>query len=526
MVKVMDNIVSTIVQDYLLSPVPLTVLGVTLVIWVGIIILYKHFFSYWKKRGLNYLEPTVPFGNAINLYLGKSSFGELFSEWYLEMKKRGWKHGGAYFFGKPVYMPIDNELVKKVLVSDFINFPNHGFFIDEKKDPLSGHIFNMENYKWKNLRAKLPVAFTAAKMRTNVVVMEKTSRILIEKLEEYARNKNPVEIKDVLSRYGTDISTACNFGMESHTLDHKNETLLKEGRAFFDVQWSRVNNTLMILIPRHVLSMLGFGLYTNSATKYFMKMFKEIKEYREKNAFKRNDLTDLLMNLCDKTKRHTDFNGQGEMEPLTFEEFAAQMFIFFETGFETSSSTQTFAIYELGANPDVQDKLRKEINTVLARHDGKITYDSVNEMEYLDRILDETLRKYPIFPVLPRVCIKDYKVPETDFTVTAGTFVMVTQFGIHYDPEYYPDPMKFDPDRFLPENKAKRPYCSYMPFGEGPRICIGKRFGIWQIKIGLVSIVKNYKITLSKKMKLPFSFDKAGTILKTKGDVWLDLEKL
>lgn len=89
-------------------------------------------------------------------------------------------------------------------------------------------------------------------------------------------------------------------------------------------------------------------------------------------------------------------------------------------------------------------------------------------------IILETLRKYPIFPVLPRICKEDYAVPGTDFILPKNSYVMVSNFGIHRDPEYYPNPLIFDPERFTKENKAKRPFISNMPFGEGPRICIGK----------------------------------------------------
>lgn len=87
--------------------------------------------------------------------------------------------------------------------------------------------------------------------------------------------------------------------------------------------------------------------------------------------------------------------------------------------------------------------------------------------------MTETLRKYPALPLLFRKCSKNYTIPGTDKVIKEGTSLMVPVMGIHYDPDYYPDPEKFDPDRFTEENKAKRPSFSWIPFGEGPRICIG-----------------------------------------------------
>lgn len=370
-----------------------TSIGVSLFVLVLIAILtfYKNCFSYWKRKHINYLEPVIPFGNATSFFFGKANFGELFHDWYLEMKKRGWPFGGSYFCGKPVFMPIDNQLIKKIIVSDFISFPNHGLFIDEELDPFSGHIFNMEDYRWKNLRAKFPIAFTAAKMRRNVVIMDKISKEFINRLDELRVNSKSLNVKEILTRFTTDIITACAFGMESKTLSNKNEELLKQAKPFFDYQWSRTSNVLVLLVPRHILSLFKFKLFPEGTTKYFMNMFKEIKEHRENEKQKRNDLTDLLIDLCDETKDHRDFSGKGKMDPLSFNEFATQMYVFFEAGFETSSSTQSFALYEIAANPEVQDRLRYEIDSILQKYNGQVEYDAINEMEYLDRVIDGKL---------------------------------------------------------------------------------------------------------------------------------------
>jgi cytochrome P450 family 6 len=90
----------------------------------------------------------------------------------------------------------------------------------------------------------------------------------------------------------------------------------------------------------------------------------------------------------------------------------------------------------------------------------------------------ETLRKYPIAPFLDRMCYSDYELPATTgngtVTLPAGTSVYIPVLGLHHDPTYYPEPEKFDPDRFTEENKHSRPNYTYIPFGEGPRMCIGK----------------------------------------------------
>lgn len=90
-------------------------------------------------------------------------------------------------------------------------------------------------------------------------------------------------------------------------------------------------------------------------------------------------------------------------------------------------------------------------------------------------ILTETLRKYPPVPFITRKCVKDYKVPDADLIIEKGTSIMIPIRGIHHDEEHFPDPQKFDPDRFSEANKHMIKHFSYMPFGEGNRICIGEK---------------------------------------------------
>lgn len=100
-------------------------------------------------------------------------------------------------------------------------------------------------------------------------------------------------------------------------------------------------------------------------------------------------------------------------------------------------------------------------------------------LPYLDMVVSETLRKYPPLPFLDRVAVSDYKVPGTDLVIEKGTPLYIPMFGLHYDPEYFPESQKYDPERFNEENKNKIPSCVYMPFGEGPHNCIGKERSVF-----------------------------------------------
>ncbi|CAG9806336.1 unnamed protein product [Chironomus riparius] len=107
---------------------------------------------------------------------------------------------------------------------------------------------------------------------------------------------------------------------------------------------------------------------------------------------------------------------------------------------ETSANALTFCTYELAINQDIQDRLRKEIQAVLKKHDEEITYDAIMEMKYLDMVINETLRKYPIFEVQVRKCTKEFKIPATDLVIPIGMPVMIPVVGIQNDEKYFKNP--------------------------------------------------------------------------------------
>lgn len=208
---------------------------------------------------------------------------------------------------------------------------------------------------------------------------------------------------------------------------------------------------------------------------------------------------------------------------MTTNEMVAQVFIFFLGGFETTSSVMSFALFEIAKNQTIQKRLQAELDEVLKRHDNKLTYEALLEMKYLDQIFDEALRLYPSMPMLFRVAAKDYKVPETDITITKGTQIFIPAFSLHRDSRYFQNPLLFDPDRFAPEAKAEiRPF-TYLPFGEGPRNCIGMRISQLQSKIGIATVVSKFNVELAADRSPNLQFIKTGGFLVAEGGINLRL---
>lgn len=190
-----------------------------------------------------------------------------------------------------------------------------------------------------------------------------------------------------------------------------------------------------------------------------------------------------------------------DSKKMTVDEVLAQSVIFLIAGYETSSTTLGFVCYSLATNADIQEKLQKEIDSVWDDESKMPSYETVNELPYLDMVISETLRLYPAAPFSIRTCkedciLKNLKVP-------LGISVTVPTYSIHRDPKLWPNPERFDPERFSPEAKQSRDPYAYMPFGHGPRNCIGMRFAQMEMKLMLVRILKKYSFHVSKDTKIP-----------------------
>lgn len=281
---------------------------------------------------------------------------------------------------------------------------------------------------------------------------------------------------------------------------------------------------------------------------YFVNLIKSTIKDREESKIQRPDLMTLLLEARkgtlkaddEKTEVDTGFATVQEhvtsvkkqqRSEITDNDIMGQAMIFFFAGFETVASLMCFVAYELAANPEIQTRLREEINETYATNNGQITYESIVKMRYLDMVVCETLRKWPVNNSTDRCCTKAYTIEPTRADETAvhlkvGDLIWIPIFGLHRDPAYYPEPERFDPERFNEENRKKiNPY-TYIPFGLGPRNCIASRFALLETKLIISSILRSFELTISPKMKFPLQLNKKGPLLSADGGTWLVLNRL
>lgn len=479
-------------------------------------------FKYWSKRGFQEISPTPFVGNFADCIFMRKSPSEFIKEIYDKAKGLGI---GFYVFDKPYFVVRDKELLKHILVKDFNYFPDRYATADRVDDRLGyANLFLMKSPAWKILRTKLTPIFTSGKLKKMFDLMLTNANDLGKVFDSMHLESNGkvVEIKDICANFTTDMISNTAFGVRVNSLHDPKATFRKYGRMIFDYHFFRSLEFLIIFFIPRLVKYIKPKFFGKKPTQFLRTVFWDVIDQRINSGQKRGDLIDVLIEMKEKYKDDetmVDFKFSGD-------DLVSQAAIFFIGGFETSSTTMSFTLYELALNQAVQNTLRAEIHDALAKTDGKITYDMVTSLPYLDMVISETLRKYPALGFLDRLCIADYKVPNSDLVIEKDTPVFISVIGSHYNPEYFPDPEKYDPLRFTEEAKNSRPSFIYFPFGDGPRICIGSRLGLMQSKLGVIQILKDYELSPCEKTRIPMVLDPKGLSTTALGGIHLNIRKI
>ncbi|KAB0804297.1 hypothetical protein PPYR_01585 [Photinus pyralis] len=501
---------------------------VCVIIATTIYLYYKWAFSYWKKKCVPFVEPKIPFGNVQNVITSQQMYvGIHLKHGYDIFKDQGQVHGGSYLICSPRYIPVDLKIIKSILQQDFNYFTDRGFYYNEKDDPLSANLFSLGGERWRSLRSKLSPAFSSAKLK----IMFDPLLVCADRLNDAIVNLESkggiIDASTLSINYSISVIALCAFGVDCDCFKYPNSEFVQFGRRTFDYSsWlRRFKMTFAFAMPNLAL-LLGVKVFGRDYTNFFTEIVEKTISFRETTKTTRKDLIQLLIDL------KNDVGGDLSEEErthwqkgATLEELAAQVFIFFAAGFETSSTTFSFCLYELAQNLEIQSRLREEIEEVLIESRGSITYEAISNMKYANQVIEETLRKYPPVSFIGRKCERPYRIPGTDVVLDQGTYIDISILGIHHDREYYPDPEKFDPERFSDEGKKLRNLTAYLPFGVGPRICIGQRFAMMQLKVGLIAILQHYEIFLNARTKIPMEYEPYSFTLTPKENIILNIRR-
>ncbi|XP_045538876.1 cytochrome P450 6B5-like [Papilio machaon] len=482
-------------------------------------LLYFYFtrtFNYWKDRNVPGPTPLPFFGNLKDSTLRRRHYAVVYKSIYDAYPNE--KVVGVYRMTTPCLLLRDLDVIKHVMIKDFDLFVDRG--VEFSKEGLGLNLFHADGDTWKVLRSRLTPVFTSGKLKNMLYLMTERGEHFVEYVDSLCAKEPEQPMYALVQKFTMATISACAFGMDID--EDMYQILEKIDKMVFTTNYSI---ELDMMYPG-ILKKFNGSIYPKFVSTFFDNLAQTVVKRRGGLPTNRKDFMDLILELRQKktiegTKKMD--NEKLRIVELTESVIAAQAFVFYVAGYETSASTMTFLFYELAKHPEIQDKVIAEIDEVLKRHNGEINYDCLNEMTYLQQVFDETLRKYPIVDPLQRNAQTDYMIPGTNVTIKKGQTIVVNPMGIHYDPKYYPNPDKFDPERFSPENEKDRHTCAYLPFGAGPRNCIGMRFAKVQSRICVVKFLSKFRVEPSKKTPMVLEYDPMRIFLFPKGGIHLNV---
>ncbi|XP_076392195.1 putative cytochrome P450 6a14 isoform X2 [Megachile rotundata] len=412
------------------------------------IILLLYYYStsileYWQKRGVKGPKPIPFLGNFKNVFLGKTSVNDCFVKAYYEFKDEPLI--GVFSGHDPILIVKDPDLMKDVLIKDFVNFADRMRDPDAEVEPFSLHLFRLEAKRWKPLRNRFSPVFTSGKLKEMLHLILECANHFEKYLEKIAEKGKHIDCREISAKFTTDVIGSCAFGIEANALAAEDSEFRKMGRQVFQSSFKTVIRDRLREYPL-LFKIFGRFVVDYEIVDFFTKITKESIDYRLKHNVRRHDFVDVLV--------------------------------------------------ELKQNP------------------GKIGFN-------------ETLRKYPVVLWLSRKAMANYTFSGTKVTIPKGQFVVLPVYAIQHDPDIFPQPEVFNPNRFLSENTEIGHPMYFLPFGDGPRNCIGARFAKIQSKVALMKIVSNFKIDVCKETVTTYQIDKKPLfLLQPSHEVNLKLTKV
>jgi cytochrome P450 family 9 len=493
-------------------------------------------YSRFTRPDIPHIKPFPLVGTMGPAILKAQPFTDMIQENYNQLE--GSPYGVIFIFRQPGVLLRDLELIKTVAIKDFEYFTDHRNVFPQKDTVWSKALINLTGQRWKDMRSTLSPAFTSSKMKTMFVLMSECCQQLVNFLEQcyqqppqnlYHISKEGdlliLELKDMYTRCTTDVIATTAFGLKVDSLQQPTNKFYVKGQEatnFGVIKWC-----VALAFPK-IMKLLGMDLVPGNITEFFRTLVLDTVATREREGIVRPDMLQLLIE-AKKGTLHDENSAENQKSTkikLDDEDIISQALVFFLAGFDTTSTLLCFVCYELATHPDVQKHLQEEIDKTMQENGGKFTYEAIHSMKYLDMVVSETLRLYPPGGAVDRLCVKNYTLKcNPPLELRPGDGVLIPLYALQRDPNYFPEPDRFDPERFSDENRKKINPMTYLPFGVGPRICIGNRFALMEVKSLLAHLLSHFNIKVVPKTPVPIKIVQKGFILSVKGGFWMGLEK-
>ncbi|KAM9314863.1 cytochrome P450 3A30-like [Pholidichthys leucotaenia] len=472
---------------------------ILLITFVCLFVMYGRWtFGVFEKMGVPGPKPILYWG----------TIGRHNPVYYLGDAECAQKYGriwGMYEFRKPILAVMDPDMLKIILVKECFTY-----FTNRRNFRLNGDIYDAVNIaeddQWRRLRHILSPSFTSGRLKEMFSIMKHHSRKLTERLQPKAKNNEVVTVKDFFGTYNMDVMARCVCSVDLDTIKNPSSPFLTHASKLFRFPALLFIFQACFPFSLPLLEHLGFSLFPKSTTDFFKVFVEKIRAGRHGSSLQNyDDILQLLIN----TQTENGPNKGKQHNSLTDHEIISQVTMLLVAAYETSSTTLSFLAYNLARHREVMERLQMEIDSTFP-NESPVQYEALMQMEYLDCVVNESLRLYPPGVRLERVAKETVKINE--ITIPKNTAIIVPVYALHRDPELWPEPEEFRPERFSKENKQRISPYTYLPFGSGPRNCIGMRFALLVVKLALVEVLQRYSFLVCPETEYPLQMDYSGLL--------------
>ncbi|NWI96821.1 CP4V2 protein, partial [Pitta sordida] len=379
--------------------------------------------------------------------------------------------------------------------------------------------------KWRSRRKMITPTFHFAILNDFLEVMNEQGNILVEKLEKHV-DKEPFDVFLDITLCALDIICETAMGKNVGAQKNKNSNYVSAIYRMSDLIQQRQKSpwlwpdSLYILFKEGREHKRNLNILHNFTDTVIAEKAAELENTKQKehdndaksqgSVKKRKAFLDMLLNATD-----------DEGNKLSYRDIREEVDTFMFEGHDTTAAAMNWVLYLLGHHPEVQKKVHRELDEVFDNTERPVTTEDLKNLRYLECVVKEALRLFPSVPMFARTLREDCRI--AGYQIPKGTNVLVLTYSLHRDPEIFPDPEEFRPERFLPENsKGRHPY-AYVPFSAGPRNCIGQRFAQMEEKTLLALILRRFWVDSCQK---PEELGLAGElILRPNNGIWIKLKR-
>jgi cytochrome P450 family 13 len=488
--------------------------------------------QYWKRRNVPGPPTHLILGNIPELTQQSKAAWFQLRDWTLE-------YGNCYGImegARRLLILSDPEKIADVFSKKFEYFhsrrPNH--FVGDVDDMSNQrvHVFSSRGSRWKRLRAISTPVVAASNIKKLFPTIVDCINVTLETLETHSNET--IDIHVYIKELVMDI--VCRVGLGQKESKQFNNEFVSHFDHFFGQPAHNPINTLVAMFPVFTGTIVKYAIKFGAAKMDFInqiyanlgKVVSERKQKREKlkqnsEKLEMEDFIDFFLEaeaseVIEDTYVSKFERSQFKTErKMTSNEIVANLVAFLVAGYDTTQNSLAFLCFELATHPEIQKRVQDEIDENCPFEE--IEYDQVQKLTFTEACIKESLRKYPVaLGSTARQCTESTSIGKDSFLVEKDTVIVVDSLSTNYNPELWGEnPNEFNPDRWLEGNPKHQ--MAFMPFGGGPRLCIGNKFALIEEKLILSMLLRKYTLEEVKETRL----EQTGFVVLAPSDIKVKL---